>query len=266
MRIANARMYSATPAVKAAWRDVLRWVLARAALDWPVIDHDEPAPLAELWRRDDLGLAMMCGLPYSRRRPPALPIAAPVPSAPRYGGRPIYFTDLVVKTDSRFEHLEDTFGGVVGYTVADSLSGFVALRSHLLRYRREDGRPLYREVVGNLIHARGVIDALAAGRIDVGPLDSYYHDLLRRNDPQFAAQVRVVATTAAAPIPPLVATAPIDALSLERLRKAIAAVGDTDELAMQRERLLLSRFAVPLASDYDVLAQVQSQADEFDRW
>ena len=214
MRIANARMYSATPAVKAAWQDVLRWVLARAGLDWTVIDHDAPAPLAELWRRDDLGLAMMCGLPYSRRRPPALPIAAPVPSAPRYGGRPIYFTDLVVKTDSRFEHLEDTFGGVVGYTVADSLSGFVALRSHLLRYRREDGRPLYREVVGNLIHARGVIDAL----------------------------------------------------SLERLRKAIAAVGDTDELAMQRERLLLSRFAVPLASDYDVLAQVQSQADEFDRW
>jgi len=40
MPIANARMYSATPAVKQAWKEVLGWALRRAGLDWPLVDHD----------------------------------------------------------------------------------------------------------------------------------------------------------------------------------------------------------------------------------
>jgi ABC-type phosphate/phosphonate transport system substrate-binding protein len=266
MTIANARMYSVTPAVKAAWQEVLRWVLGRAGLDWTLVDHDAPAPLSDLWGRCDLGLAMMCGLPFSQRRPPPLLVAAPVPSPQRYGGQPIYFTDLVVKADSRFQSLEDTFGGVAGYTVADSFSGQVAFRRHLLRYRTSPGSRLYRDVVGGLIHARGVIEALAAGRIDVGPLDSYYHDLLKRSDPRFAAQVRVIATTEPAPIPPLVATAALDVPTLARLREALFAAGETAELAAQRDRLLLARFAVPEPSAYDALIEVQRQARGIEGW
>ena len=69
MTIANARMYSATPRVKDAWNRLLRWVLADAGLAWEVIDYAAPAPLNALWARDDLGLAMMCGLPFSQRAP-----------------------------------------------------------------------------------------------------------------------------------------------------------------------------------------------------
>jgi len=265
MTTANARMYSATPAVKAAWHDLFRWVLAHAGLQWPMLDHDPPASLADLWRRDDLGLAMMCGLPYSQRSIRPLLIAAPVPSPQRYGSRPIYFSDLVVKADSRFRRLEDTFGGVAGYTVDDSFSGHIAFRRHLLQYRGAGG-PLYKRAVGGLIHARGVIDALVAGRIDVGPLDSYYHDLLRRNDPQFAAQVRIVAVTRAVPIPPLVATDALDPDAIARLREAIASASHAPDLAGQRELLMLERFAVPEPADYDVLIDAKREADSFAGW
>ena len=161
--IANARMYSATPAVKAAWRQLLQWVLARAGLDWAVIDHDPPALLAALWARDDLGLAMMCGLPYAQSAPKPLLVAAPIPSPARYGGRAVYFTDIVVRESSSHRTLEDTFGGVLGYTLADSMSGGVALRHHLAAFARPHGERLYRSAVGGLVNARGVIDALAAG-------------------------------------------------------------------------------------------------------
>jgi ABC-type phosphate/phosphonate transport system substrate-binding protein len=249
--IVNARMYSVTPQVKAAWKRVFGWALARARLEWEIFDHDAPAPLAELWARDDLGCAMMCGLPYSQRRPRPTLVAAPVPSPGRYGGLPRYFTDIVVKADAPYRTLEDTFGGVAGYTLEDSMSGCVAFRYHLLQYG--DRSSLYREFVGGLIHGRRVIEALAARTIDVGPLDSYYHDLLRANDPATAAQVRVIATTAPAPMPPLVATAPLMDAELGRLRAALLAVGDAGALQAEREMLLLSGFAVPKASDYDVL-------------
>jgi ABC-type phosphate/phosphonate transport system substrate-binding protein len=251
--IANARMYSATPSVKADWRQLLSWVLERARLPWEVIDYDAPAPLSALWARDDLGVAFMCGLPFSRHEQATL-IAAPVPSPARYGGRPVYFTDIVVHMDSRFQSLPDTFGGVVGYTVADSLSGAIALRHHLEQFRTGERRRLYRESVGNLIHARGVIDALVAGRIDVGPLDSYYHDLLRLHDPDLASQVRVIATTSPLPIPPLVATAALAPDELARVREALGAAALSPQLAPVMERLLLSRFVVADASDYEPLA------------
>jgi ABC-type phosphate/phosphonate transport system substrate-binding protein len=254
MPVANARMYGATPAAKQAWRELLGWVLARARLDWEVIDYDAPAPLARLWARDDLGSVMMCGLPYSQRAPRPALVAAPAPSPARYGGRPVYFTDIAVRGDAPYRTLEDTFGGVVGYTLEDSMSGYVALRAHLAPYRNPARPQLYRAAVGGLVNARQVIEALAAGRIDVGPLDSYYHDLLVHGDPAFAAQVRVVATTQAAPMPPLVATAPLQGDELERLRAALVAAGGEPGLAAQREVLLLAGFVVPEPSDYDALA------------
>jgi ABC-type phosphate/phosphonate transport system substrate-binding protein len=254
MPIANARMYSVTPACKADWNAVLGWALDRAGLDWPLVDHDAPAALAALWSRDDLGAAMMCGLPYSQRSPRPTLIAAPLPSPPRYGGKPVYFTDIVVRADSPHRTLADTFGGIVGYTLADSLSGGVALAAHLQQYRTPQRPRLYRESVGGLIHARGVIDALARGSIDVGPLDSYAHDLLRHNDPAFAVQVRVVETTPALPLPPLVATAPLSPGELSRLRAALAATAQSTALRPAMQRLLLDDFAFPASADYDALA------------
>jgi ABC-type phosphate/phosphonate transport system substrate-binding protein len=252
--VANARMYSATPAVKADWKALLAWVLARADLPWGLIDYDAPAPLSVLWARNDLGLAMMCGLPFAQRGERPTLVAAPIPSPARYGGKPVYFTDIVVRADAPFRTLEDTFGGVIGYTLADSMSGGVALRHHLAPYRKPQGPRLYRKAVGELINARGVISALADGRIDAGPLDSYYHDLLKVHDPVFAAQVRTIASTAALPIPPLVATADLPMETLTRVRAALLATASAPELAPLMQRLLLAGFAFPDPATYLPLA------------
>lgn len=265
MPVANARMYSATPELRSDWKTLFTWVLARAGLDWPVIDYDPPAPLNVLWAREDLGLAMICGLPFARREPRPRLIAAPVPSPPRYGRRPVYFTDFVVRADSPATRLEDTFGGVVGYTLEDSLSGGVAPRIHLAGLRQAGGSRLYSGAVGNLIHARGVIEALVRGDIAVGPVDSYYHDLLRHNDPAFANRVRTLASTVARPIPPLVATADIGDEAVSALRAALKAALQESRLADAVGRLLLADFAWPTEDVYAPLADLaRSDAPAFD--
>lgn len=268
MPIVNARMYSATQELREDWRTVLQWVLARAGLQgdegrggWRVIDYDPPAPLSALWARPDLGAVMMCGLPFGRQCDRVQIIAAPVPSPARYGGRPIYFTDLVVRSDSRAATLEDTFGGAVGYTVGDSMSGCIALKAYLLE--QAGASAAYRQVVGGLIHARGVIEALAAGRIDVGPLDSWYHDMLERNEPAFAAQVRTIATTRAVPIPALVAANTIDPTAVSSLRESLLAVGGAPELKAPLDRLLLAGFCVPDPDTYNVLPALADSVADF---
>ena len=259
MSFANARMYAVTPAVKAHWHRLLGHALRAARLDWPLLDYDAPAPLAALWARDDLGLVMMCGLPFARREPKPVLIAAPIPSPARYGGQPVYFSDIVVRADDPAQTLADTFGRVAGITLLDSYSGGVAWVNHVLQHS-DLGLMAYRKWVGGLIHARGVIQALVDGRIDVGPLDSYSHDLLRLNDPALAAKVRSLASTPARPIPPLVATARIDVSALAALRAALCATATEPALRDSLVALQLSGFAVPQSSDYDLLPPLAALA------
>jgi len=116
---ANARMYSVNPGAAAAWKELFAWLADASGVDLWVIDHAFPAPLADLWSRPHLGCAFMCGFPYKLSSHPPKPVAAPLPLS---SGKAVYTTRLVVKADSRFQSLEDTFGGRLGYTVEDSVA------------------------------------------------------------------------------------------------------------------------------------------------
>ena len=258
--VANARMYALTPRVAAAWRELFLWVGQRARVDLQWIDHAFPAPLGELWSRPDLGCVFMCGFPFARSAHPPRLLAAAIPSPQRYGGKPVYFTDLVVRAVSDFRTLEDTFGSRMGWTVEDSQSGFNAPRHHLLQFRRPVRPTLYKESVGPLITPRRVIEALLDNRIDVGPLDSYCHDLLKKHDAALTDRLRTVATTAAAPIPPLVAAADLDDATVARLRTALLDVSQRPELAKLRDTLLLQGFAAVEPQAYAITLERERAA------
>jgi ABC-type phosphate/phosphonate transport system substrate-binding protein len=257
MLAANARMYSVTPAVKAAWQDLLAWVARTSGVPLAYLDHAAPAPLEARWERDDLGAAFMCGFPFaSAMRKPTI-LAAPVPSPPRYGGKPCYCTDLIVRADSAVARLSDTFGGRIGWTVEHSQSGYQAVRHHLAMQREAH----YTQWVGPLITPRRVIDAVLRHEIDIGPLDCYVHDLLKRHEPETAAKLRVVESTAMTPIPLLVASPGVESDAVARLRRALLSCHSAGELAPARDTLLLARFDAADPADYDVLLQQAQAAD-----
>jgi ABC-type phosphate/phosphonate transport system substrate-binding protein len=245
--IADARMYAVAPAAAAAWRRLFERALAEAGLDWPVIDHAPPAPIDALWDRPDLGCGFMCGLPFSLRRPQPTAIAAPIPSA---SGLPVYHTDFVVRADAPFRNLEDTFGHRLAWTTALSQSGFAAPRWHLMRHRTPERPRLYRATLGSLHTPRRAVEAVMAGKADVGPLDSFCHALMRRHAPDLVAGLRVVASTEPAPIPLLVGAPDLDPAIVSRLRAALVST----PAALLRP-LLLQGFAIPDAADYAILAE-----------
>jgi ABC-type phosphate/phosphonate transport system substrate-binding protein len=260
--IANARMYAVTPEVREAWQTLFDWVARTSAVPLKFIDHAAPVPLETLWAREDLGAAFMCGFPFaSAARKPGL-IAAPVPSPSRYGGLPRYCTDFVVRADRPFARLSDTFGGRIGWTVGHSQSGYNAVRYHLLRYRREQSEPLFVQWVGPLITPRRVIEHVIAGQIDVGPLDSYVHDLLKRHEPETASRLRTVESTAMTPIPPLVVSSEVADDIVERLRGALISGAIKTELAATLDRLAIMRFAPVNPAEYAVLLSQEREADD----
>ena len=242
-------MYNVAPAVTAAWDRLFGWLSERAGVDLDVICHAFPTRIEDLWAMPGLGCVLMCGYPYARADPRPRLLAAPVPSFEHYEGEPVYFSYLLVPEDSPFETIEDTFGGRISWTIENSQSGFNAVRSFLLPYRTA-GRPqLYRESIGPLGTFSVGIEGMRKGEIDVVPIDSFSYDLMREYAPDEVAGTSIIATTPAAPVPPLVAGHDADPEVVERLRAALLEAHQMPELAEALATMKVSRF-VPVTPEY----------------
>jgi phosphonate transport system substrate-binding protein len=73
----------------------------------------------ESCERDENEVCFVCSLPYvtfeRRGLDLAVPVAAPVLEGDRYGGRPIYYSDVIVHRDSPFRSLMDLRGRFWAY-------------------------------------------------------------------------------------------------------------------------------------------------------
>lgn len=254
--IANARMYAATPEVSAAFARLFDAVAFRAGVPLEVVEHKAPAPLDALWARGDMGAVFMCGWPFRRADPQPLAVAAPVAEGE---DEAVYRTDLIARADGPVEKLEDAFGGVMAWTVEGSHSGWNAPRRLLADHA--NGGALFAHTIGPVITPRGAIEAVLSGAADLAPLDSYFHALLRRHEPETAARLRVVARTEPAPAPLLVASPGASPGAIGGLRGAFAALHEEEEGRALLAPLALSRFAVPNVDDYALTERWAAEAE-----
>jgi len=256
--VANARMYAVDAHVASLWVRLFRFVADASDVPLDVIAHAPPRPLAALWTRSDLGCAFMCGYPFATwdeaRAPRPRILAAPLPSPARYGLRPVYCSDIVVRADSAFAGLASLADARFGYTVEHSQSGYQAARALFAPRARAVGGRFFRAVVGPLHTPRAAVEALLADRIDAAPIDSWWHDLLRLHEPKTAAQLRTLASTPPTPLPPLVCAAGVPLAARKRLTTALLRAGNADEVAPLRAPLLLAGFDIVEAASYAALA------------
>ena len=258
--IANARMYSVSAQAGAVWRNLLSAIIAQAGVPATVIDHPAPAPLEELWSRNDQAAVFMCGLPYSLAEPQPVLIAAPIPSPAEFHGTPHYWSDFVVRKGSAFREVQDTFGSRIAFTVPGSQSGCVAALTYLMSVHIEAPAPLqtplFSEIIAPTITPVGALTAVVDGTADIAPIDSYALRLLGKYRPDLASEVRVVGRTVQTPIPPLVASATA-ASEKERaaLQSAFLEARQSASLESLMHELLLLGFARPDPGAYAVLRE-----------
>ena len=111
---------------------------------------------AQLQGRVDL--AFVCGLPYvehTRRALPSLePLVAPVLQGERYGGKPIYFSDVIVRRDSPLSSFADLRGRSWAYNEPLSQSGYGITRFDLVRRAETNG--YFSRVVEAGYHERSI--------------------------------------------------------------------------------------------------------------
>ena len=258
--IASFRMYEAVPRAAGAWRRLFERVFADVGQKIEIIEHRWPQPIDDLWGRPDLCCAFMCGWPFVRRRNAMQAIAAPVPSLPRYAGLPRYCSEFLVREESGWRSLEETFGHRFGWMTMESQSGFNAPRAYLARFITRERPALFAEVRGPLGTPGKTLEALRSGDVDVVAADSYFLDLCRDHEPERVAGLRCVGRTPWTPIPLLVAAPGVDASVVATLCQHLLGLHEQPHYRALLADVLLSRFVAPDVGSYLELESMAREA------
>lgn len=221
--------------------------------DWQEAYHDIAAG------RIDIG--WICGRPYTRlideARAPIRLLAAPVMAGARYGGRPIYFSDVIVRRDSRVQTFDDLRGASWAYNEPGSQSGY-HVTCHYLAKRGERG-PFFGRVVASGAHLRSLAMVLAR-EVDASAIDSTVLEWEIARNPALAERLRIVTVLGPSPIPPLVISTTLP----DELVAGIQALLLNMHISPRGQEVLalgdLDRFVAVSDNDYDPIRQMAREA------
>ncbi|MBF2025641.1 MAG: PhnD/SsuA/transferrin family substrate-binding protein [Oscillatoriales cyanobacterium C42_A2020_001] len=229
--------------------------LARALSIDVQLRQGECDPLEDpLLLNDQLDLAFICGLPFIRHHqtnPHQLQVlAAPVMQAPRYGDRPIYFSDLIVNATSAIHQFPDLVGKIFGYNDPGSNSGYYLVRWHLLSQGYAED--FFGAWIATGFHQRS-LQRLIDRQIDAAAIDSTVLEQVLQDHPEWKQSVRVIETIGPSPMPPIVAANHSSPAIIDKLRSTLLHPDQTLQAAMAIAGV--KRYAHQSWQDYEVLAE-----------
>jgi phosphonate transport system substrate-binding protein len=213
--------------------------------------------------RREFDAGFICGLPYvelTRRAPsPVFPIAGPVLRGARYAGRPVYFSDVIVRRESDVTAFADLRGRSWAYNDRDSHSGYNLTRYHLVQ--RGETRGFFGRVVEAGFHDRAV-RLVAEGEVDAAAIDSQVLAVELANHPELARAVRIVATLGPSTIQPLVVSRHLPAEMIATIRDVVLSMHDDAESRPVLAASQVERFAPVKDADYDDIRQMLRTVEE----
>ena len=210
----------------------------------------------------EVDAGFICGLLYvqlTRRSPaPIELLAAPVIRGDRYAGRPIYFSDVIVKRDSPARTFADLHGRSWAYNDPDSHSGYNLTRHHLVTMGETRG--FFSRVIEAGFHQRAV-RMVATGEVDAAAIDSQVLAIELRDHPDLAEMLRVIETLGPSTIQPVVAARHLPVDVKAALRAALLRLGNDPSARKELDRGFVDRFVPVIDRDYDDIRGMLAAAE-----
>lgn len=234
-------------------RAVVEWVAGATGLPL-AFDAETPWPHCEA----DLyagraALGFVCGLPYILEAHSVEALAAPVMAGERYGDRPVYFSDVVVRADSPFERFEDLRGASWAYNEPGSHSGYNLVRYHLASIGER--RDFFGSVIGSGAHQRS-LRMVVEGLVDASAIDTTVLEEELRAHPELASGFRVIGTLGPSPIQPLVGSRGLPRGVRRAVAAAVARMHEDRDGRAILQRAGMRRFDRVSDADYDEIRRM----------
>ena len=208
-------------------------------------------------------VGFLCGLPYVRLADspasPVEPLAAPVLLGERYEQKPVYFSDVIVRSDSSFSSFDDLGGCTWAYNQRTSHSGYNVVCASLL----ERGNTLhyFGKMIESGSHQRS-LEMVLEGEADAAAIDSHVLEvsLLQKGD--LAPQLRVVAILGPSSIPPVVIAKRLDNDLKCRMREVLLTMHNDADGARGLHEGRIDHFVAVTDADYDDIRAIFARTQD----
>jgi phosphonate transport system substrate-binding protein len=204
------------------------------------------------FERGEADLGVICGLPYvwlaARRPAPVEPLAAPVLSGRRYGGCPVYYSDVIVRRASPVTRLEELRGRSWAYNEPASHSGHTVTLYSLVTMGARPG--FLGPVLQAGFHQRA-IRLVDAGTADAAAIDSQVLAIELRDHPPLADRLRVIGCFGPSTIQPVVAASRLPLELKEQAREVLVTLAGDPAARPVLDYGLIDRFTPVGDAAYD---------------
>lgn len=233
-----------------------------------VMTHSGPPPnLPDPFASGELDLAFCCAPAYIWLHDQATPTVDLVPFGlvfddPRAAGRPVTFSDIVVRADNPARSFADLITARWGFNDHESLSGYYSVLQTAVEYGADD------TFMSRLQHTRGHLNSLRglrAGAIDAAAIDSVVVALRWREDRALRTELRLVQSLGPWPIQPIVMRRSLPARLKARLTSAMGKLAATPGRREALRRWRISGVAPMTDADFDVERASLARAKALER-
>jgi phosphonate transport system substrate-binding protein len=217
----------------------------------------------------EVDLGFCCAPPYiwllERPDPPVelVPFGL-VFDDPRSAGRPVYFSEIVVRADHPARSFADLVDARWGYNDRESLSGYYSVVQTAAEHGADAA---FLDRLHDMGSHLASLRALRRGTIDAAAIDSTVLALRWRRDPALRNDLRIVAGLGPWPIQPIVMRRSLPQRVKTALVSAVERLGATPERRRILRRWLVSGVAPMTDADFDVeraaLARAQALEQAF---
>lgn len=208
-------------------------------------------------RNDVNDICFVCSLPYVHFEregvAPAVPIAAPVLQGERYGGEPVYFSDVVVAADSDLEAFADLRGRSWAFNEPLSQSGYGITRYHLLNLGETGG--YFGEVIEAGFH-ESAIRMVRDGEVDASAIDSQVLGIEMRDNPELRNQLRIIDSLGPSTIQPVAVSKRFDERFRDDVREVLLGLHERRGFREILDHGMVECFARVGPESYDDIRQM----------
>jgi phosphonate transport system substrate-binding protein len=193
---------------------------------------------------DRVDVAFMCAPSFVWLRglkPPTAELlgVAPVFDVKRAAGRPVYFCDVVVRTDAPFHTFYDLEGSSWAYNDPSSLSGYYGPLHKLAEAGKDES--FFGSVSCSGSHLNS-IDAILRGEVDAAAIDSNVLRIQLQETPALSHKLRLIQSWGPFPIQPVVISSRLHPDLKDQLRAAFLTANEDERTHQVLQRFGLSHF------------------------
>jgi phosphonate transport system substrate-binding protein len=241
----------------AYYKQLLDYIEEKLEIKIKFVDKESYAEINSLLETGELDAAFVCSGPYvDGHKEFGLELVA----VPQAYGETVYYSYIIVPSDSPAEAFEDLRGKTFAFTDPKSNTGKL-VPTYLLSRMGETPDSFFKEHRFTYAHDKS-IKTVALKMVDGAAVDSLIWEYANKTDPQFTSETRIILKSPPYGIPPFVTRQELSPETTNKLKQVLLNVHKDDRGKKILKGMMIDRFVEGDNSAYDSVREMKAWVEK----